>query len=168
MEPSAASPGVRDAPGSAPVECVSLRTMSGGSTFTMELPYRRSLGPVVGEFLTALRDERILASRTAAGRVLCPPLEYDPDTGEAVQPQLVEVGPLGTVRQWTAVSEPLRGHPLQHPFCFALIQLDGSDTNLLHAVDSTELESGSRVTPRWADERVGHITDIECFEVCDG
>ena len=48
----------------------------------MELPYRRSLGPVVGEFLTSLRDGRMVGSRTTAGRVLVPPLEYDPDTGE--------------------------------------------------------------------------------------
>jgi hypothetical protein len=139
--------------------------MSEPSTFTMELPYRRSLGPVVGGFLTGLRDQRILASRTADGRVLCPPLEYDPDTGDEVAADLVEVGPAGTVRQWAVVSEPLRHHPLDRPFAWALIQLDGADTALVHVVDTTELEAGSRVVPRWKDERVGHITDIVCFEM---
>ncbi len=139
--------------------------MPAESTFTMELPYRRSVGPVVGEFLTALRDQRILASQTSVGRVICPPLEYDPATGEALDAELVEVGPGGTVQQWAEILEPLRGHPLDHRFCFALILLDGADTAMLHAVDATELAAGTRVAPRWKKDRVGHITDIECFEV---
>jgi uncharacterized OB-fold protein len=139
--------------------------MSQTSTFTMELPYRRSLGPVVGGFLTGLRDQRILASRTAAGRVLCPPLEYDPDTGDELAAELVEVGPAGTVQQWAVIGEPLRHHPRDRPFAWALIRLDGADTDLVHVVDTTELQAGTRVVPRWRDERVGHITDIECFEV---
>jgi uncharacterized OB-fold protein len=139
--------------------------MSDGSTFTMELPYGRSVGPVVGGFLTGLRDGRIMASRTSAGRVICPPLEYDPDSGDEVGADLVEVGPTGTVRLWAVIDEPLRHHPLDRPFAWALIQLDGADTTMVHAVDATELEAGTRVAPRWRDERVGHLTDIECFEV---
>ena len=132
----------------------------------MELPYRRSVGPVVGAFLTGLRDQQIVASRTAAGRVICPPLEYDPDTGEAVD-DLVELADAGTVRSWAWVSEPLRKHPLDRPFAWALVQLDGADTALLHALDapsSDAVSTGMRVKARWKDERVGHITDIECFE----
>ncbi len=50
-------------------------------------------------------------------------------------------------------------------FAWALIQLDGADTALIHAVDATELDHGTRVVPRWSEERIGHITDIACFEV---
>jgi uncharacterized protein len=138
----------------------------GEPTFTLELPYRRSLGPVVGAFLTGLRDGRLVGSRTAAGRVLCPPLEYDPDTGEAVD-EIVDVGPLGTVRHWTWVDEPLRKHPLDRPFAWALVQFDGADTSMLHAIDAgTEgaIHDGMRVQVRWADERRGHLSDIVCFE----
>ncbi|MEY2450290.1 MAG: uncharacterized protein QOH79_3766 [Acidimicrobiaceae bacterium] len=132
----------------------------------MELPYRRSVGPVVGAFLTGLRDQKIVASRTAAGRVICPPLEYDPDTGDAVD-DLVELGQAGTVRSWAWVSEPLRKHPLDRPFAWALVQFDGADTALLHALDAPSADAvstGMRVKVRWKDERVGHISDIECFE----
>jgi uncharacterized OB-fold protein len=137
----------------------------------MELMYRRSLGPVVGGFLTGLRDQRLLASRTTGGRVLCPALEYDPETGDAVEPDLVEVGPGGTVTGWTWVDEPLRKHPSDVPFAWALVRLDGADTSLLHAlaVDSASSVSvGMRVEPRWADERTGHITDLACFVPEDG
>jgi uncharacterized OB-fold protein len=132
----------------------------------MELPYRRSLGPVVSAFLTGLRDGRVVGSRTASGRVLVPPLEYDPDTGDAVD-EIVDVADVGTVRQWTWVPEPLRKHPLDRPFAWALIQLDGADTSLVHAIDAgspEQVSTGMRVQARWKGERQGHITDIECFE----
>ncbi|MEY2451996.1 MAG: uncharacterized protein QOD92_1570 [Acidimicrobiaceae bacterium] len=131
----------------------------------MELPYRRSVGPVVGAFLTGLRDQRIVGSRTAGGRVICPPLEYDPDTGDAVD-EIVELSDAGTVRGWSWVTEPLRKHPLDHPFAWALVQIDGADTTLLHALDAPSpdaVSTGMRVRARWKGERVGHITDIECF-----
>jgi uncharacterized OB-fold protein len=132
------------------------------SEFTLEFPYRRSLGPVVGGFFTGLRDGKVLASRTKDGRVLCPPLEYDPETGEAVQEGLIEVADQGVVELATFVEKPMRKHPLQQPFSWALIKLDGADTSLLHAVDG-RVSSGDRVKIRWRTERVGNITDIECF-----
>ncbi|HXH59288.1 Zn-ribbon domain-containing OB-fold protein [Iamia sp.] len=143
---------------------------SGQSTSTMELLYRRSLGPVVGAFLTALRDQTVLASRTAAGWVICPPLEYDPESGDAVD-ELVPVGPDGVVTGWSWVFEPLRKHPLDRPFAWALVQLDGPDTAMVHALDAGDpasVHTGMRVRVRWATERTGHITDIACFEPEEG
>jgi len=135
----------------------------------MELPYRRSVGPVVGAFLTGLRDGRIVGSRTPEGRVLCPPLEYDPDTGDAVS-EIVPLSDTGVVRTWAWVHEPLPKHPLATPFAWALVQVDGADTALIHAVDAgtaSAMSTGLRVRARWKPdgERVGHITDIACFEV---
>jgi len=139
---------------------------SGESTYTLELPYRRSVGPVVGAFLTGLRDATVLGSRTAAGRVIVPALEYDPDTGDEVS-DLVPVGSAGVVTTWAWVPEPLRKHPLDRPFAWALVQLDGADTSLLHALDVGSIDdvsTGMRVQIRWRAERQGHMTDIECYE----
>lgn len=133
--------------------------------------YKRSVGPVLGRFFTSLRDRRIEGVRTAAGRVLCPPLEHDPDTGEAVTDRWVEVGPGGTVRSWAWVAKPREQHPLARPFAFALIQLDGADTSLLHAVDAGDaarMRTGMRVRARFAAETVGRIQDIACFEPEEG
>ncbi len=135
------------------------------TTHTIEFPYTRTLGPVVGPFLTGLRDQRILGIRNRDGRVLVPPLEWDPATGEPLTLDFVDVGPGGIVETWAWVTEPTRKHPLSHPFAFALIRLDGADTGLLHAVDAGSMDrmrTGMRVTARWKDERVGHITDV-CF-----
>ncbi len=134
----------------------------------LEFPggYTRSTGPVIGRFLTELRDRRIVGVRTAAERVLVPPLEYDPATGESVTGEYVEVGPAGTVETWAWVSAPRPGHPLDRPFAWATIRLDGADTSLVHVVDaggSRAMRTGLRVRPRWRTETSGHITDIECF-----
>jgi len=133
---------------------------------TIEFPYTRSLGPIIGAFAEGLEAGKILASK-AGGKVLCPPLEYDPYTAEAAEAELVEVGPEGTVESWTYVAEPTRSHPSEGAFAFALITLDGADTALVHAVDAApgSLTKGARVRPRWREERTGLITDIECFEV---
>ena len=131
--------------------------------FTLEFPYTRTTGPIIGPFLTGLRDGRILGSRVGS-RVLCPPVEYDPSDGSTVGPEsLVEVGPAGTVEGWTWVAEPTSKHPFDHPFAFAQIKLDGADTTLLHAVDAGSIDAmstGMRVVVRFNDDRVGSVTDV--------
>jgi len=135
------------------------------ATHVIEYAYRRSVGPVMGAFFTGLQDGKLLGAKTADGRVLCPPSEYDPETGEATG-EMVEVGPGGAVTSWTWVAEPQERHPLAKPFAFALIRLDGADTELLHAVDAGSedaMSTGMRVAPRFRAEPAGGIRDIECF-----
>jgi uncharacterized OB-fold protein len=133
---------------------------------SIEYAYRRSVGPILSRFFTGLRDRHIYGTRTADGRVLVPAAEYDPDTGDAVD-EIVEVGPAGVVTSWSWISSPLTEHPLDHPFAFALIRLDGATTSMLHAVDTGDeasMRTGMRVTPRWRAETQGEILDIQCFE----
>ncbi|MGQ0824028.1 MAG: Zn-ribbon domain-containing OB-fold protein [Actinomycetota bacterium] len=145
-------------------------------TFTMhhvlEYPggYTRSVGPVVGRFLSGLRDGRIEGVRLADGRVLVPPTEYDPSSSAPVAPEgdhWRTLGPSGRVQTWTWVAHPRPGkHPLSKPFAFALIRPDGADTAMLHVVDCGSPDAivvGLRVAPRWRAERTGHVTDIEAW-----
>jgi uncharacterized protein len=132
----------------------------------LEYEYKRSVGPVIGAFMTGLREGRILGIMSS-GSVVVPPTEYDPLTGEATG-ELVEVGPGGVVTTWSWVSNPLEDQPLQKPFAWALVRLDGATTAMLHVVDAGSAEamsSGMRVTPRFRPdgERQGSIRDIECF-----
>ncbi len=132
----------------------------------LEYPYKRSVGPVVGRFLGALKEHRLEGVRTTDGRVICPPNEYDPETGAAVG-EPVEVGPGGVVTTWSWAASPRQRQPLNHPFAWALIKLDGADTALLHAVDAGDpkaMSVGMRVRPRWNNEPKGHINDLVCFE----
>ncbi|MCI3935183.1 Zn-ribbon domain-containing OB-fold protein [Streptomyces sp. AN091965] len=132
----------------------------------VEFPFTRSLGPVQSAFLTGLRARTVLGVRTAAGRVLVPPVEYDPETAEEIR-DLVEVAATGTVTTWAWNPAPRRGQPLDTPFAWVLVRLDGADTALLHALDAAgpdAVRTGLRVRVRWAAERTGAITDIACFE----
>ncbi|WP_030829479.1 Zn-ribbon domain-containing OB-fold protein [Streptomyces hygroscopicus] len=136
----------------------------------VEFPFTRSLGPVQSAFLTGLRTRTVLGVRTTDGRVLVPPVEYDPVTADELT-DLVEVAPTGTVTTWAWNPAPRRGQPLSTPFAWVLVRLDGADTALLHALDAPgpdAVRTGARVRIRWAAERVGAITDIACFEPYDG
>jgi uncharacterized OB-fold protein len=135
--------------------------------YVLEYEYTRSVGPVIGRFLGELEARRIVGVRTATGRVLVPPQEYDPETGDATTEDFVEVGPAGTVTTWAWVTQPRPKHPLPHPFAWALVRLDGADTAMLHAVDAGDearMATGMRVRVRWREETCGEIQDIACFE----
>ncbi|TGD84074.1 DNA-binding protein [Mycolicibacterium sp. CH28] len=137
----------------------------------LSFDYTRSVGPTLGAFFTALRERRVVGSRGSDGRVLVPPAEYDPVTYEQLT-EIVPVASVGTVVSWSWQAEPLTGQPLDRPFAWALIKLDGADTALLHAVDvgaagSSGIKSGDRVHAHWADETVGSIHDIAYFALGD-
>ena len=140
------------------------RTLS--APVTVAFDYTRSTGPVLGRFLSALRDRQVVGARTSDGRVVVPPPEFDPVTHQPTT-EYVEVSDTGTVTSWTWVPEPVQGQPFDRPFAFALVTLDGTDAPFLHALDVSkpeDVETGMRVRIRWRGERVGDITDIECFE----
>lgn len=132
--------------------------------------YTRSLGPVLSVFALGLRDGRIVGGRTAGGRTLVPPVEFDPDTGVPTA-EFVDVGNSGTVVSWSWQPEPIAGQPLATPFAFALITLDGADGSLLHVVDvdgPEEMATGMRVHATWRPVRTGRIDDIVAFVPGDG
>ncbi len=135
----------------------------------LSFDYTRSVGPTLSQFFTALRGRRIVGVRGSDGRVLVPPAEYDPVTYDRLT-EIVPVASVGTVLSWTWQPEPLEGQPLDRPFAWALIKLDGADTPLLHAVDagsSDAVSTGARVHAHWVDEPVGAITDIAYFALGD-
>ncbi|WP_197520549.1 Zn-ribbon domain-containing OB-fold protein [Mycobacterium sp. E2479] len=134
---------------------------------TLSFDYTRSVGPTLSKFFTALRDRHVLGVRGSDGRVHVPPAEYDPVTYEPLG-EMVPVSSVGTVVSWAWQPEPMEGQPLDRPFAWALIKLDGADTPLIHAVDvgaagPSAIKTGTRVHVHWADEPVGAITDIAYF-----
>lgn len=133
---------------------------------TLSFDYTRSVGPTLGAFFTALRGRHIVGVRGSDGRVHVPVVEYDPVDAQPLT-EIVPVGSSGTVVSWTWQAHPLAGQPLDRPFAWALIKLDGADTALLHAVDTggvpDAVTTGIRVHATWVDAPVGAITDIACF-----
>jgi uncharacterized OB-fold protein len=133
---------------------------------TVEFDYTRSLGPVLSQFMSALKQHSILGGVLADGRVVVPPPEYDPVTHVAVS-ELVPVSDHGVVTSWSWVAEPVDGQPLAQPFAFAQILLDGADAPLLHAVAAPSagaMATGMRVRVVWNEQPTGSIRDIAWFE----
>jgi hypothetical protein len=133
----------------------------------LEYPYVRSVGPVIGAFLTGLRDGKVVGITGSGGKVIVPPTEYDPETGEETA-GLVDVGPEGTVTSWSWVPQPRRKHPSQEPFAWVLVRFDGADTSFLHILKAGsigDVHTGLRVRPEFLPEaeRVGHVRDIRHF-----
>lgn len=155
----------------------------------VEYPFSRTTGPVIGAFFTALREGFIIGIKSVDGKVIVPPVEYDPQTSEALS-EMVEVGDAGEVVTWAWVTDPQKDQPLDKPFAWALIKLDGADTPMVHAVDTggdpAKVSTGARVKAKWRPARPtgatadgegeqardpkephvyreGHILDIECF-----
>jgi uncharacterized OB-fold protein len=119
------------------------------SAIEMGFPYTHSTGPVVGAALGALRAGRILGARcSTCAKVNVPAREWCELCG-APCAELVPVGPGATV---SIAAAP-----------WALVRLDGADTDLLHRI-SGGVTAGARVHPRWRAQRTGAITDVECFE----
>src|SRR4051812_19423135 len=127
------------------------RTLS--APVTVAFDYTRSTGPVLGRFLAGLRDGVVVAGRTSDGKVVVPPPEFDPVTHVQLE-EFVEVADTGRVTSWTWVPEPVKGQPFDRPFAFALVQLDGADVPLLHALDAAspeDVSTGMRVRIRWRE-----------------
>lgn len=135
----------------------------------LSFDYTRSLGPILGRFMTGLAQGQVLGAIGSGGRILVPPPEYDPVTHEPLT-DLVPVAASGEVVTWSWMAQPLEGQPLDTAFAWALIRLDGADTPMLHAVDAphTAMHTGMRVRIRWAAQRGTGIRDIACFEPDDG
>lgn len=135
--------------------------------FELGYTYTRSTGPVVGRFLTELRNRNIVGIKASDGRVVVPPMEYDPDTAEELS-EFVEVGQEGEIVSFAWVTEPREAHPMDKPFAWAMVKLDGADVPMIHCVaadSEAAVSTGARVKAVWAEEPIGFITDIRHFEL---
>ena len=135
--------------------------------FELGFTYTRSTGPVVGRFLTGLKNRSIVGIKASDGRVVVPPMEYDPVTAAQLS-EFVEVGQQGEIVSFAWVKEPREAHPMQVPFAWAMIKLDGADVPMIHCVAAqreSDIATGARVQAVWAEETIGFITDIRCFKL---
>ncbi len=142
---------------------------------TISLPYRWALGPVFTRFFEEFKDKKIMGTRCPkCNRVLVPARRFCPRCFEDTT-EWVQVSDKGTIKTWSLITFEFSGQVKKPPYIQGLIDLDGTDTALLHfigGVDLSDLEKvrekvkiGMRVQAKWRDERQGNIQDIECFDV---
>ena len=133
---------------------------------TITFPYKRSLGPVVGAFMTALTEKRILGIRNGDARAGAADGVGSGDRRRAGpragrgrpgrHRRVVDVG--ARTRRSSTRSTGRSRSPSSAS--------TGPSTPLLHAVDAGSpgaMADGMRVAPRWKGTRIGHIDDIACF-----
>jgi len=134
----------------------------------ISVPYTWWAGETASRFLVSLRDhKKFLGTRCKeCGTVYVPPRKNCGrcfvDTDE-----WVEVSDEGVIEAYTIVhyAQPLQ--PIQPPFAYVLIKLDGADVGFLHIIkkDLDKLRNGLRVKAKFKTERTGHILDIDSFEL---
>ena len=143
----------------------------------LSIPQRFATGPVMGKFLRALVQKKILANKCpVCGRLQLPPREVCAECRVRVD-EFVEVGPEGVLTHsidiaYYASPDPLTGESRETPYISAHVLLDGckGHETLWHEVNAEDIDkvrTGARVKPVWNDQRVGAITDIKHFEVID-
>lgn len=158
----------RFAPMEAPAEqelIVLKRNISIGMTY--------ATGPVMGEFLEALMEKKILANVCPrCGRKQLPPREVCAEC-RCRADELVEVGPEGVLVFIDVIyyssPDPLTGRTRPTPYGDIRVLLDGCrgrDTfwHLLKPGDLDGVKYGDRLRPVWAERRTGSIEDILYFE----
>jgi uncharacterized protein len=132
------------------------------------VPYTWWVGATGSRFLIALRDEqKILGNRCKdCGTVYVPPRKNCGRCFTEIH-EWVELQSEGEVVSYSIVRFKFKLQPFDPPFAYALIRLDGADVDILHIIREKldKLEKGARVRAKFKNERVGHMLDIECFEL---
>ena len=117
-----------------------------------------------------IRDNKKIFGRRDArsGRVLVPPRAFSDQTLEPTT-DWVEVGPGGVIETFTIVYEAFNGLP-PPPYAFGFVKLDKANTAIggfFRGVDLTDgakaaekLAVGTKVMTKFADKRIGDITDF--------
>jgi uncharacterized OB-fold protein/putative sterol carrier protein len=140
----------------------------------LSIPQRFATGPVMGKFLNALKEKKILANKCpSCGRLQLPPREICAECRVRAT-EWVEVGPEGVITipdiTYYASPDPLTGEGRETPYITAHFLLDGckGHETLWHELKPSDIDQatkGARVRPVWNTNRTGAITDILYFEI---
>jgi hypothetical protein len=129
-------------------------------------------GATRSKFLTALRDhQKILGIRCPQCQEVYVPPRTTCNKCFCNMNEFVEVAPTGTLTTYTIVYRPEPFYPLEPPFVYGIIKLDGADSGLVHfinEVDFQKVKSGMRVQAVFKKERTGSILDIHYFKPLGG
>ncbi len=145
---------------------------------------RFATGPVMGKFLKALKEKKILAIKCPkCGRLQSPPREICAPC-RVRNTDWVEIGPKGEMRMmeycYYASPDPLTGETRETPYGAIGVLLDGckGEEVFWHLLRPDQLDKvkmgivmgdrvvhGSRLRPVWNENRTGSIFDIKYFEL---
>jgi len=147
---------------------------------TISVNQKFATGPVMGKFLKALKEKKILANQCPkCGRLQLPPREVCAEC-RVEATGWKEVGPRGSLMVidivYYASPDPLTGETRETPYGSIHVLLDGCKGNetfwhllrrdqIFEVKEAWKDQPGSRLRPVWADIRTGSIHDIQYFEI---
>jgi len=144
-------------------------------TYTLKgkvaIPFKYTAGRTGSRFLIGLRDNRKFMGTKCptCNKVYVPPRSTCKDCFAQLN-EWVDVSDKGTLLNYTVVHHAHVAQPVQPPFAYGIVQLDGADTGFVHMlgeVDFDRLEIGMRVQAVFNDERTASVLDIKHFKPID-
>ncbi len=147
---------------------------------TISVNQKFATGPVMGKFLKALKEKKIMANQCPqCGRLQLPPREVCAPC-RVWATGWKEVGPKGHLMVMDVVyyasPDPLTGEIRETPYGSIHVLLDGcrGHETFWHLLRRDQIfrvkeawgdERGTRLRPVWAEHRTGNIHDIQYFEI---
>ncbi len=134
----------------------------------ISVPYTWWAGDIASRFFYALRDEqKFLGTRCPMCRKIFVPPRKNCSHCFVDMEEWVEVSDEGVIEAYTIVHYAHPVQPLEPPFAYAIIKLDGADVGFLHLIkkDLDKITNGSRVKAKFKTDRTAEILDIDSFEL---
>ncbi len=134
----------------------------------IKVPYKHTAGAYVERFITEIgKNNKIYGVKCPkCNKMYVPPKMVCFECFEKME-EWVEIGNEGIVKGFTVVTHSTPVMPLNPPFAFAIISLEGADTDFVHIIkesDPKKLKIGMRVRAVFKEKPRKRILDIEYFE----
>lgn len=132
------------------------------------IPNTYYAGLVGSRFLIELRDNRRIMGIKCptCNQVYVPPRATCKVCFNKLE-EWIEVSDKGTLLTYAIVRQPSPVQPVEPPFAYGIVHLDGADTGFVHLLGEVEfnrLRIGMRVQAVFKEERAGSILDIKYFK----
>ena len=134
----------------------------------IKVPYKHTAGAYVEKFITEIgKNNKIMGVKCPkCGKVYVPPKMVCFECFEKME-EWVEVGNEGVLKGFTVVTHSTPVMPLDPPYAYGIISLDGSNTDFVHLInesDPKKLKPGMRLKAVFKDKPRKRILDIEYFQ----
>jgi len=134
----------------------------------IKLTYKHVGGAYVERFFREIgKNKKIMGVKCPkCGKVYVPPKMVCFVCFEKME-EWLEVGNQGIVKGFTVVTHKTDVMPLEPPFAYGIIKLDGADTDIVHLInegDPQKLKIGMRVEASFYKKPRKRILDIEYFQ----
>jgi uncharacterized OB-fold protein len=134
----------------------------------IKLTYKHVGGAYVERFFREIgKNQKIMGVKCPkCSKVYVPPKMVCFECFEKMD-EWVEVGKQGTVKGFTVITHSTPVMPIKPPFAYAIITLDGANTDLVHIIkesDPQKLKIGMRVEAVIKEKPRKRMLDIEYFK----